>query len=399
MAGTPFASFLTTVGFAKQNATTYLTAAVAAAATSIPVNGTVVPASSTIFFIDGVNSESKAVSAGGGSSTLTTAATTFAHPANTPIVYQLTAGLGAVDWMPVTGVTLSDTIADLPDQGIRGSNVSTYNVAQGTMSGQFSINGDVFPDTIGYLLGGVFGAVDFSGGTPNVHTFAAMNTAASNGQPTPLLTYIFNGNNTRMFSHAKCSSLQLTFDPAGLLKYTSSWMGFGSAVVANASSPTFGALPPQGAWQASTSINGVTLPNVLSADFTIKRDSMAAIQTIDGSQQPFEIWAGGLSITGNIKAVMLDDTLLAFFLGNTQPTVIFTLTNGTGASQVQLQLQMTKCQFTNGWAPTITGGNGYVEIGGPVTAVANVTDSNTSGTGYSPGRVVLKNAKASGTYQ
>src|SRR5438270_2050573 len=118
----PFASFRSNLGIAKDNPSTYLTAAIIATATSIPVNGTGVPAASTIYFVDGVNSESRTVTAGGGTATLTVAATTFAHPVNTPIVWQLTASLGPADFMPVTSLDPYESIANLPDMGIRGSN-------------------------------------------------------------------------------------------------------------------------------------------------------------------------------------------------------------------------------------------------------------------------------------
>src|SRR5215472_18869927 len=115
----PIASFRSWVGFAKQTASpTYLTASVAAAATSIPVSCTVVPASSTIYFIDGAKSESATLTAGGGTGTLTVAAIANAHPANTPIYWQLTASLGPAAWMPVTGLTLNDHIAYIDDAGI-----------------------------------------------------------------------------------------------------------------------------------------------------------------------------------------------------------------------------------------------------------------------------------------
>lgn len=394
----PIAGFRGWVGFAKAGAPTYLTAAVIATATSIPVNGIVVPASSTIYFIDGVNSESRAVTAGGGTSTLTVAATTFAHAANTPIFWQLTASLGPASWVPATNIVPADHVALIDDKNIRGSNTSVYGVTGGTAHADIQIDGDVFPDQFGYIVGSVYGAVDFAGASPNTHTFAAMNTAASNGQPTPLLLFIYNGSNTRLFAGAKCSDVSIKFDPMANLSYTSKWMSLESCVVANYT-PTFSALTPQAAWQASTSINSVIINNVLTADFSIKRDSMDAIQTIDGSQQASLIWAGPLSTTGTLNLTYEDDTNLNLYLGTTQVPVTFTLTNGTGASQVQAVLQMTKCLLTDGWQVTLPGSKSYVEIGGPVSAVANTTDANTAGGGYSPSRFVLKNAVATGTYQ
>jgi hypothetical protein len=300
--------------------------------------------------------------------------------------------------MPVTGLDYQDHIATIEDKGIRGSNVSSYNVTQATAYAELSIDGDMFPDMIGYVIGSIYGAVDFSGGTPNTHTFAGMNTSASNGQPTPLLVFIYNGNNTRLFAGAKASEVQMKFDPAANLSYTSKWMSLQSAVVSNFT-PTFTTLTPQGAWQASTSINSVTVPNTLAADFTIKRDSMEAIQTLDGSQQATVIWAGPLSTTGNMTLTYEDDTNLNFYLNGSQVPVTFDLVNGTGGSQVEAKLQMTKCLFVDGWKPTLTGGKGYVEVSGPVTAVSNTTDANTAGGGYSPSRFVLKNTVATGTYQ
>ena len=201
----PKAGFTGWVGFAKAGVPTYLTAATTVGATSIPVSGTSVPASSTIYIIDGVNSESRAVTAGGGSGTLTVAATTNAHPANTPVFWQLTASLGPASWMPVTNIDPADMIAYIDDVGIRGSNVAAYNSTAATVHTEIGIDGDVFPDVFGFVIGSVYGAVDFSAGSPNSHTFASMNTAASNGQPTPLLLFVYNGYNTRMYAGAKCS--------------------------------------------------------------------------------------------------------------------------------------------------------------------------------------------------
>lgn len=398
----PIAGYRGWAGFAKPNGISYLTASVSAAGTSLPVaitgNGVVaIPASSTVYIIDGVNSEAVAVSAGGGSATLTVGALAHNHPANTPLFSQLTASLGPANWMPVTNLDMQDHIATIDDKGIRGSNVSSYNVTQATAFAEFGIDGDVFPDIFGYVVGSIYGAVDFAGGTPNAHTFAGMNTSASNGQPTPLLVFVYNGNNVRLFAGAKASEVQLKYDPNQNLSYTSKWMSLESGVVANYT-PSFSTLTPQGAWQAATSINSVVVPNTLMADFTIKRDSIEAIQTLDGSQQATVIWAGPLSTAGNLTLTYEDDTNLNFYLNGTQIPVSFDLLNGSGATQVEAKLQMTKCLFLDGWKLNLLG-KPYVEISGPVEGVSNTTDANTAGGGYSPSRFVLKNTVASGTYQ
>jgi hypothetical protein len=192
--------------------------------------------------------------------------------------------------------------------------------------------------------------------------------------------------------------MAIKFDPAANLSYTSKWMSLESGVVANYT-PTFTAITPQAAWQAATSINSVTVPNTLMADFTVKRDSMEAIQTLDGSQQATVIWAGPLSTAGNLTLTYEDDTNMAFYLATSQIPISFALTNGAGAAQVAVTLQMTKCLFMDGWQVTLPGSKGYVEISGPVAGVSNTTDANTAGGGYSPSRLILKNAVATGFYQ
>lgn len=395
----PFASYRSFIGVAKQSTGyAYLTAAVASGATSIPISNTTVPAASTIFFIDGTNSESVAVSAGGGTQTLTTAATANAHAANCPIYAQLTASLGPVNYIPVTSIDYADDYAQIPDLSIRGSNVEQYGSNQGVGKGMINMGGDVFPDTFGYLLGSMFGAVDFAGGSPNTHTFASMNTAASNGQPTPLLWYDYNGNNTRVYTNAKMSELVIKWDPKTNLTWTGKALSNGSIVVANPTS-SFSAIGPQAAWQASATIAGTILPQVLMMDVTFKRQQIDGIFTMQGVQTPYQIFAGALACTGNLSFIIENDTQMTQYLNSTQPTVLMTLTNGTGANQVQVQVQITKANFESGWKYKQTGTAGFVEVGGPFKGIATTTDANTAGGGYSPGRVVLKNAVASGTYQ
>lgn len=394
----PIASFRSFVGVAKANAPTYATSALTVGATSIPVNGTVVPASSTIYIIDGANSETRAVTAGGGSSTLTVAALSNAHNVGTPIYWQLTASVGPVDYIPVTSFPdAADTIGTVDDTGIRGSNVSSYGTSQTSGESDINLAGDVIPDTFGYLLGSVFGAVDFAGGSPNTHTFAGMNTSASNGQPTELMLWIYDGFNARLFVGCKASEVVINYDPLQLLKWTAKFKGFLSGVVTTPTS-SFSAITTQGAWQATTTITGTTVTNLAMASVTIKRATVVAIQTLDGNQSPYKIWSGPLGVTGTLNTVMEDDTQLNNYLNNSQPAVVITLTNGTGATQVQVVIQMTKAAFMAGWKP-LANSNGYVEVNGPITAVSNTTDANTAGGGYSPARVVLKNAKATGTYQ
>jgi hypothetical protein len=134
----PLATYRSFLGIAKDASATTLAAAVAAGATTITIVGTGVPASSTVFIWDGPLSESKAVSAGGGTSTLTVAALTNAHPANVYITSQLTASVGPTDYIPLTSIEPEDMYTPLDDKGYRGSVGDVYNLVQGPAHSEFS---------------------------------------------------------------------------------------------------------------------------------------------------------------------------------------------------------------------------------------------------------------------
>lgn len=390
----PKPTFRSFLGVAKDAIHTTLSADHNAGVTTINIVGTGVPASHTIVIVDGPLTEVRAVSAGGGTSALTVAATTNPHKANTYVYAQPTASVGPADYIPVKGdsLKLEDKIVQLADQGLRGSNVDQYGNVQGPRHNEWSFAGDVFVDTFGYLLGALLGAVDFAGGTPNTHTFANKNTG--DGQPTPLLLHDFNAINTRVVAAALVEELALKFDPMGKLEYTAKGKGLASGVVTTPT-PSYSTLTPVPTWLGLTSVGGSSLLTLVGADLALKR-AVAAIHSQDGTQDPYAIFGGALAVEGKVAFVMEDDTQLNNYLNNSQPAVLLTFTRGAGASQEQLQLQMTKANYESS---SVNRGKEWVEVELAVKGIANTTDANTAGTGFSPIRAVLKNAKATGTYQ
>jgi hypothetical protein len=178
-----------------------------------------------------------------------------------------------------------------------------------------------------------------------------MNTQASNGQPTELMLWVYNGINTRLYVGAKASDLTITLDPMMLLKWTAKFKAFLSGVVTTPTA-SFSAITPQGAWQANTTIAGTFVPAVMTATIDIKRASVDAIQTLDGNQAPYKIWSGPLQTSGTLDTVMEDDSNILQFTQNSKPAVVLALTNGTGATQVGVTITMTKCNFITGWKAT-----------------------------------------------
>ena len=389
----PLATYRSFLGVAKDSSATTLAAAVAAGATTITIVGTGVPASSTVFIWDGPLSESKAVSAGGGTSTLTVAALTNAHPAGVYITSQLTASLGPTDYIPVTTIDPEDMYVSLEDKGMRGSVGDVYNLTQGPAHSEFSLAGDVFADTIGYMIGGVLGATDFTGGTPNTHAFSAKNTTDT--QPTAFTLYDFDVAACRAYASSRFSEVAFKFNNEGLLTWTAKTSGMASGIVATPTT-SFSTTAPLATWIGVVTIAGTVVTTLVDGAISIKRP-VIPIQTIDGTQHPSKIWSSApVSCDGTLTFVIEDETELLRMINNTQPSLDILFTTGTGASQQQIQFHCTKAAYRTAKPNR---GQDYVQLDVSFTGLANVTDATTAGTGYSPIKVTLKNAKATGTYQ
>lgn len=68
----------------------------------------------------------------------------------------------ATDFIPVTKLTGRRNIAELMDQGWRGSMAEDYGMVQGPWTGEINISGAVFADTIPYFLAALLGLVSTS---------------------------------------------------------------------------------------------------------------------------------------------------------------------------------------------------------------------------------------------
>ena len=388
----PYPTFRSFLGVAKDAIATSLSASVAAAATTITVVGTSVPASSTVFIWDGPSSESRAVTAGGGTSTLTVAALTYAHPANVYVTAQLTASLGPTDYIPVTSIDPEDTYADLEDKGWRGSIVDTYGIVQGPAHSEVSMAGDCFPDTIGYLVGSILGATDFTGGSPATHTFSVKNT--TDGLPTAYTLYDGNsGLVTRGYPSQRASELSFKFNGEGLLTWSAKTVGIASGIVANPTT-SYSTVMPSAAWTGLVTIAGSAVNTFVDGDLSIKRP-VSVIQSLDTTQHPYKIYSGPVSVDGKLSFVMEDETELARMLSNTQPTLDIYFTTGTGASQAAIRFHCNKAAYRTAKPNR---GKDYVQLDVGFQGLANTTDATTAGTGYSPIKVTVLNSKATGVY-
>lgn len=197
------------------------------------------------------------------------------------------------------------------------------------------------------------------------------------------------------------SALNLTFNAESELF---SWTGQGTsypsapAAVAPTANPT--TVLPIASWQTKVGIGGPasggTLVNtVTDGEIDIVRE-LLPVFTATGSQVPYIIQRGGLSVNGKINfGAVGDESALLYMLNNTQPQVQVLISNGlSGANLITIQLDIQVAAFTAATPDTSKAAVGYQDT---FEAVFNTTNAGGSG-GLSPIKVSVTCGVAPGTF-
>lgn len=305
--------------------------------------------------------------------------------------------------LPVEKFEVEDKPVWLDDKAWRGSMVEQYGTVQGVIKTDWSASGPVFGDGIGYLLANVLGDLATTGASaPYTHAFSVLNTGA--GQPvTHTLTH-FQGvtatSGARQLPGACVSELTLKFNAESQL-FTFDAKGASWPTVAAGATPTPNpsTVTPIASWRATLGIGGpatggTQVKNVGEGEISIKR-VLEPVYTAAGVQSPYIIQRGPVTVTGKLKFVVADESPLTTMLSNTQPQLQLVVSNGqTGAAQVAVQID---CQQAAYKTAKIDSGKAAIAYDVDFEAIANTSNAGASG-GYSPIKITLTNAVASGTY-
>jgi len=388
------------LGVAVDQGKGLLAAAVAAAGTSLQIipatiSGALV-ATGNVTIYDGANTETVAVTAytppaAGANGILTVSALARSHGSGV-LVARTQPANAPTDFIPVKTFTPNDMITYLSDQNFRGSAVNIYGQLPGVIHGEYDTGGDVFPDSIGYLLAGLLGDVVTTGAAGAfTHVFAALN--AGNAQSKSLTVTDVEPVQPRAFPGMVVADLSLAFTAAQFLTYTAKLTGYQSAPAAQ---PTlsFSTDQPLQAWTGGVTIGGVYSPALLSGTMDIKRNATVE-NTVSGQQGPYIVWDGPVEVSGKLTFIYEDESQLLNYLQGTAPSIDIPFTIGSGAALRVVRLHMSKANYTAGQKMR-TGDSLAMDI--TYSAIANTTDAGASG-GYSPVKVTLQNAKPAGTYQ
>lgn len=286
-------------------------------------------------------------------------------------------------FVPANTIASEDVRNYTPDTAMRGSAVAAYNQIPTQGWGTFNFDGPAYLDTIGNVLKGILGAEDLSGAGPYVHVLSVLNSGTY--QPPTYTLVDYNGFEARSFPYGVFNSCQLTFGADGLLTHQSAAQCFASSAVTKPTQ-SFSAVPATAAYKTVVTIGGSATTLVENCQLTIARPTNPII-ALNASTSPTAIWGGPVSATGQMTVIYTDDTYLTPMLNGTATSVELSLTD---TSTNILDIKCTNGLFTK--APITRNGNGYMEITVDFEGVANTTDANTAGGGYSPVKATITNS-------
>jgi hypothetical protein len=298
-------------------------------------------------------------------------------------------------YLPYTTFDPQANPALLVDQGQRGAMASEYGAVMGKNTSSASLAGVPFSDTIGDLIYNVFGGYAVSGAGPFTHTFSLLNSGQ--GQP-PSHTFedrqgITASTGARDYPGMCISELTLSGTAEDLLQYTANMTGWPTAAAALAptNTPTTTTVTP--GWRSTVTLGATPVPSVMSWSLTFTRELQVA-NAADGTQNPFVIGRGALTVSGQLTVVASDQAplsaevpLTTLIAGTQQALVIAVASNYAGTAGHSLTFTATKTQFESvaqqrntllGWQINFR-------------CLANSTDVGASG-GLAPVKPVLVNA-------
>jgi hypothetical protein len=180
--------------------------------------------------------------------------------------------------------------------------------------------------------------------------------------------------------------LTLSGNAAGLFMFSAKASAFPSAAagVTPTNAPTGEQVIP--AWKSTISIGGAGALNLTDWSITLAR-TLAVQHTADGTQQPYVIGRGDLTVNGKFSLVAADESpLITQLIPNLQPALVLVVDNqGTTTGVRKLTLTCTKGAYESvqqkhdtlmQWDVTFKGLMNSTDVGasgglGPCTALIN----------------------------
>jgi len=264
-------------------------------------------------------------------------------------------GVAAEFWVPKITLSYDDKVTKVTSALSYGS-INVFGnqslVAQKWAEG--TIEGEVLDRSFGLLMYALFGTVSsasVSGAYTHTYTLAETNQHQS------LSMYIDEPNGDLLFELAMIESMELTFDPNDVVKFT---VDFKSKSAAGSSaSATYVAqnkfLGKHLALKIAATTGDLAAATAISPKslkLTINKNLM--LDQVLGTVQPEDILNQGFSITGELELVYDNRTYANYMLDGTYRAMRIDLVNTDvtiGSTNPSFRLDLSRVEFSS-WEPT-----------------------------------------------
>lgn len=286
------------------------------------------------------------------------------------------------DWVDDNGLLIDDALYG--SMTAENGAVAGKKQATGDIAGYFLA--DYAGDLLYNVLGGYAVGTAVSGVYP--HTFTLLNSG--DGQP-PAHTFVDRQGITatvgaRAYAYSCLSELTFSGNATGLCTIEAKATAYGSAPAASAPTNTTTTEVVIPAWRSTVTVAGSAAP-VREWSVTLTR-ALTPDQLADGTQNPYSIARGNLTVSGKLTFSARNEQPLLDFIAGTQQAVSVVIDNGgTAAAVRKLTLTCTKAVYDSEQMDRTTPIGYQMSFKG----IANTTDVGASG-GRGPITALLNNA-------
>lgn len=225
-------------------------------------------------------------------------------------------------WIPVVDPKWTPQQTMLKDDALRGSMASTFQQIAGVRYDTFDYKTYLYLDSLPYHMLNLLGGTDTVTGSadPWTHTIGLKNTG--DGQPNSFTAFLYNGSECWQMAGSQLAQGEFDISAEGMASSQYQWMGQPAVKMGSPPTNTPTSLKPWASWNSTITLGGSAKSHYSSVKYTIKRET-APIHTADGTQAPFLIFVGPITVTGEFDGVYQGYTgsEIEAYIGNTQPTL------------------------------------------------------------------------------
>lgn len=258
------------------------------------------------------------------------------------------------------------------DDALRGSMGSEFQQINGMRKGDvLTFTTYCYLDQVYIFLRQILGLPDVLTGASAPYTHKTSLQNGNNGQPVSASLWWYDAQGKCVqLPGAQMSGLKITINTGGLVTLNPTFVCLpGVFVTPTAQTPD--ALPPMPGWKSVITLAGVASTAFSEIAIDIKR-ATESIPSVTGTQSPFAIFAGPVSIASTLKAIYQGSTdqNLVNELTNNQPVLSVAL-SAVGDAVNSLTLQFSRTAYD---VADPAGTNKWMEISGTTKMLTNPTD-------------------------